>query len=204
MDKVTVLDRVVVLKQLCRLTELDLLQDILHPMDVGASFLGHESYVWYYVLGQHYRPKTLVEIGTRFGYSLRSMIYGSGQPVEAWCYDNEYDHEGSLQYVENFFRSRLPYSRFHPHRVNTRDLNSLGIPAEVDLAHVDAEHTERGSYEDCLLVRPYVRPGGVILVDDVGGEDGKHVKAGADRFCEEFGLQPVFLDNYRGVYLIHL
>ena len=202
MDDITMLKD---LKSRCP-TEETILRDILHPADKGADWLGHETYEWYYVLGQYFQPKRLIEIGTRFGYSLTAMCLGSNQKgIEVWSYDSERDCGGSCEYVANHYRQAKENNtldvRFNYTVVDTRNLKRLGLPDKVDLAHVDGDHSPRGCCEDACLVREWVRPGGVILIDDVK-EGG--VRFGADVFCERYKLTPQFLDCFRGLYVIRV
>jgi predicted O-methyltransferase YrrM len=191
------------LKACCSLTEDQILGDIVREVDHGAEFLGQETYVWYYVLGQYFRPKSILEIGTRYGYSLKCLVLGSGVAETIWSYDSEYDFVGSIDYVQRYFARHFPFIQLHAQKVNTRYLQLLPQVNKVDLAHVDADHSEQGSYEDCLLSLKLVRSGGVLLVDDMGfvGGDAR-ARAGADRFCRDVGLKPLFLHNFRGIYVI--
>jgi hypothetical protein len=200
-----IIEHIVKAKNNCLVTEDQLLADQVHPLDVGQSYLGKDTYVWYYAIGMAIRPKTILEIGTRFGYSLKCMALGSGQEnMDLWFFDSEYDYFGSINYVKNYFTRNAPLTRVTATKVNTRHLKEIVLDTKVNLAHVDGDHSEKGAYEDCCLCLPVIKSGGYLLVDDVGGENGKTVRAGADRFCQENGLKPEYLDCYRGMYVIQI
>lgn len=192
-------------------TEEQIVGPIAHSFDDRADFWGHQTYVWYWRIGKKYQPKTLVEIGTRFGYSLRAMFLGSiegygisrsvapppPRNLRAYTFDDERDHSGSNDYTRAHMAT-LGVDMI-PTKINTRELKSLNLPEQVDLGHVDGDHTTQGAYEDCGLVWEAIRPGGIMVVDDI---KAPLVKEGVDRWCAEKGIFPEYLECYRGLYLI--
>jgi predicted O-methyltransferase YrrM len=197
----SILEKLQKLKETCKLSEEDILREI-HNLDVGMPWMNKDTYIWYYILGQVFRPKTILEIGTRFGYSLRSMILGSEQTSEIWFYDSELDYEGSIQYVVDYFSGNFPNVLVNWTKINTRELKKLDVNQKVDLCHIDAEHSAKGCYEDCWLCYEILdKQSGVMLIDDVG--DNQEVRIGADKFCKEINVSPVYLDTYHGIYILN-
>jgi hypothetical protein len=184
-------------------TEEVLLADVLHPLDAEADWTRQGTYPWYWAIGRAFRPTSILEIGTRFGYSLASLIKGSERVARVVSYDMELDHAGSIDYVETYLHRRYPEIVVRSVRVDTQTLDALPvINALVDLAHVDADHSEEGCYRDCALAFVAICDGGWLVIDDVGAVAGDpRARRGADRFLLERGLVPIFVDSYRGMYL---
>lgn len=183
------------------LKEQDLIGSVIHPEDEGATYLGQDTYEIYHALGKTFKPKSFLEIGVRFGYSMRCMTLGSGVVETVYGIDSEYDYKGSLDYVRSHLTSLIP--NLNLHLIDSQTVDELPVSQMVDLAHVDACHSVIGCYHDCVLANKYLKLNGVMLVDDVG-TGGELVREGADRFCKEYGLTPYYLPSYRGMYIIPL
>lgn len=183
------------------ITETDVLAGIVHDLDRDAGWLKEGTYLWYRAIGRYLRPRSIVEIGTRFGYSLVAMIRGSGFVDRVKSYDWEYDHAGSIAYVEAMLHERYPKIAIDSVCVDTRTISTLGA-SSYDVGHVDGDHSEEGCYNDCGLAFGALAIGGVLIVDDVGGAGDPRARAGAQRFFRERALTPEFLDCYRGLYLV--
>jgi predicted O-methyltransferase YrrM len=181
--------------------EYHILKPVLHPSDWGLDFVVRGTYRVYYSVGQYFVPTTILEIGTRYGYSLHAMAAGSARPVRAYSYDVEEDR-GSSEWTKNHLG---PDVSFRYTVADTRLISGLELPEPIDLAHVDGDHSEQGCYEDLCLVHPHIRSGGVILVDDVGESDNfGGPRAAAMVFCREHKLTPQYLPSYRGMFLIRV
>jgi predicted O-methyltransferase YrrM len=184
-------------------TEEALLADVLHPLDAEADWTRQGTYLWYWAIGRALRPTSVLEIGTRFGYSLASLVKGSERVSRVVSYDMELDHVGSIDYVEDYLRKQHTKIAVRSVRVDTRTLDALpAVDGPIDLAHVDADHSEEGCYHDCTLAFAVLCDGGWLVIDDVGAAEGDpRARRGADRFLREHGLAPIFVDAYRGMYL---
>ena len=184
------------------LTDPLVLGDIVRPGDARAPWVtGANNYVWFHLVGAYYRPRRVLEIGTRFGYSLWAVLKGAGlsDVAEVTCYDAEVDDDHEpLAFVERWFARRGIQVRAN--RDDTRLLTALDVPTPVDYALVDADHSEAGCYHDCELAWACVRPGGVLAVDDT--EPGGEVRAAAERFCRARGVPWAHLPTYRGLTLV--
>lgn len=182
------------LRDECPFTESDLLAPILHVSDAGADWIDRGTYPTYWAVGAYLQPATVAEVGVRYGYSLHSMLKGSGKVQYAVGFDNEYDFAGSNDYA----LSKLPLKTSIVN-VDTQKAESLNLARKVDLFHVDATHSEDGTFRECQLAWKWVKPGGHLLVDDVLADT---VKAGVERFCAEVIATGVFIPCYRGLQLI--
>lgn len=192
-ETLTIADEIARLVSECLFTESDLLAPVLHPSDAGSDWINRGTYPTYWAVGKLLEPASIAEIGVRYGYSMHSMMKGSGKVRYAIGFDNEYDFKGSNQYVAGKVKP------LNVQLLDTQAVKELPMSRPVDLFHVDATHTADGTYHDCKLAWKYVKPGGMLLIDDVSAES---VKTGADRFCGELGLTPEFIACYRGMYLV--
>jgi predicted O-methyltransferase YrrM len=190
--------RIVENERIAALTEEQILGDSIQPSDVGQPWMNRDSYRFYHAIGMTFKPETLLEIGVRFGYSIKSMAIGSGRLKMAYGFDSEYDLEGSLEIARKNLVPVVPDLRLV--KCDTQTVNTLGLTDLVDVAHVDAWHTNDGCYHDCLLAEQCLKDGGILLIDDVG--DNEHVRECADRFCRERNLVPQLLNCYHGMYVV--
>lgn len=193
----TLIEAIYAHREAADLTEEALLGE-LHPLDVGQPWMGKGTYEMYYTIGARTCPLSILEIGVRFGYSLYCMCKGSYYINKIYGFDNEYDLEGSLEVART--RLRDWEGSLHLFKIDTQRAHSLPVDGTVDLAHIDGWHTEDGVYHDCQLVKPHLKKGSFLLIDDVGDNDA--VKAGADRFLAEHGLTPGYIDCHHGMYLV--
>jgi SAM-dependent methyltransferase len=69
----------------------------------------------------------------------------------------------------------------------TIDANLADFPAQVDLVHVDGDHTKLGVENDCRLLLPLVRAGGIACFHDYG-QEAFAVKAVVDDICADWTL----------------
>lgn len=186
------------------LTDADVLGDLVQPSDRDSDYiLAGGNYVYWYQIGAAFRPRRIVEIGTRYGYSMRAITYGASHPprdLDITVFDNEscYGTPEPLTVFEEYFKSRLDITRLRINRVDTQTLTTLGLSG-VDLAVVDADHSEQGCYHDCGLAFDVLRPGGILVVDDTLPGC---VRDATERFCRERGLEFAFLSSLRGVHII--
>lgn len=192
---------IIELKKNCKLTDLDVIGDLLQPMDKGADFVtGDNNYVWFYLIGKYFRPKAIVEMGTRFGYSMKAFVNGAHHlpgKYSLWSFDNECDGI-KLDIFEDYFRTHLKIKDVRINRFDTGKISSLALK-NIDLCFVDALHTTEGCYHECELGFNSLKSGGVLVVDDVNYNE---IRAGVEKFCGERGLSYSYLPSLRGIYLI--
>lgn len=107
------------------------------------------------------RPKAILEIGTYTGYSALCLAEGLSPDGELITIDKN-DELAGIQ--ERYF-TRSPYGS-QIKRLTGLALEVLpGIDKVFDLVFIDADKTEYPQYFEQVL--PKVRPGGVILLDNV-------------------------------------
>lgn len=186
-------------------TDRDVLGALIQSQDKWQDFVaGDDNYVWWHLLGYHFCPRRVLEIGTRFGYSLWSIVSGSGwgpSDVSMVVFDAECDPgtKNPLDVCRKWFRDH-DYENLTLMRGDTQKMTNFDFQPPFDLAVVDADHSAGGCYHDMGLVLPVVRPGGVIVVDDTA--PGGEVRAGCERFCADKQLPYVYVPTLRGVHLV--
>lgn len=185
------------------LTDPWVLEGLIQPVDAEAEWvIGRNNYVFFYLVGRYFRPLRIIEIGTRFGYSLWAVVKGADRQrrdTEITIYDAELDADKEpLKVCENWFRAH-EINNLHIHRQNTQSIDKLTVPHPVDLATVDANHSEAGAYWDCCLAWEVLKPGGVLIIDDTNPGS---VQRAAERFAAEKGVAWGFLPSLRGIHLL--
>lgn len=162
-----------------------------------------------------YKPKTILEIGTRYGYSFCAMLDTVDTIEHAVSIDmeNESDYGGTpgaflkaqknLRKLKNSGRwPNLQTLKFV--NCNTQKVNQLDIkfPA-IDLAYVDGDHSFVGCLHDLNLVLPLMSPNGIILVDDV---DWCLLKLPVDSWLKVNGFTHEYYpdESGRGRYVIKI
>jgi predicted O-methyltransferase YrrM len=132
------------------------------------------------------RPQTVVEIGVFGGKSLVPMAYalkalGTGgviHGIDPWCSmasaegqdgsNEEYwanlDHDSILSDLENKIGVFNLTNQIELVRATSED----AAPIEnIDILHVDGNHSNDASYYDICKWGPLVRKGGMIIFDDI-------------------------------------
>lgn len=178
-----------------------LIGDALSEIDRGTDFAsaGTNYYSWYYTIGYIRRPRVVVEIGTRFGYSILSMFTSSESKERlemVHCFDNESDVAGSIATASENFRAASI-----PHRItlaNTQYMQSLQISG-ADICHIDGDHSESGCFHDCILGWETLSDGGCLIIDDAKFYP---VAAGTSAFLLKVNRHAQFFPSLRGMYLV--
>lgn len=184
------------------LTDRDVLGDLVQPGDKFCDFVaGDDNYVWWHGLGEILKPRRVVEIGTRFGYSLHCLTHARpGVELTLFSFDAEVDHypdgRKPLAVAEAWFAGLL--ADFRVVRADTRKMKTLGVFG-CDVGVVDGDHSEAGCYHDMGLVHAAVNPGGWVVVDDTSPGPVRH---GCERYCREHGLEWAYLPSLRGIHLV--
>lgn len=182
-------------------SDASLIGSALHDIDRGADFAssGTNCYVWHYLIGYQLQPKIVVEIGTRFGYSLLSMFRSpeSRKRLEmVYCFDNESCVTGSATYAtQHLSASGIPHTITI---CDTQQLSQLPV-SDADLCHVDGDHSESGCYHDCRIAWDALREGGHLIVDDAKYYS---VASGVSKFLLDIGKSAEFYPSLRGFYMI--
>lgn len=109
------------------------------------------------------RPRTVLEIGTFTGYS--ALALAAGLADEAQLHTVEIDDE--LEDIARSFFGRSPHgSKIRLHIGPALEIvPALGL--SFDLVYIDGDKREYPDYYRMLMDTPLVRPGSVILADNV-------------------------------------
>ncbi len=158
---------------------------------------------------QKIEATTIVEIGVWGGKSLIPMAYalkmqGKGKiyGIDPWsnaesivgvknssnlAYWSQIDHEGVYQsLVQNLERFDLK-PQVELIRMSSEKAAPIG---EIDLLHIDGNHSDITSYLDVTKWAPLVRSGGWIVVDDISWfENGEYTQAESVQWLDEHCLR---------------
>lgn len=119
-------------------------------------------YVFLYKLAQTMKAKTIVELGVQTGRSTAHFACGApnarviGIDIELW------DMDEILQRCPNIKLIKKP----------SQDVDLKTQPGPIDILFIDSDHSYEQVKKEWELYRPLMRPGGVILVDDIYWSDG--------------------------------
>jgi hypothetical protein len=154
-----------VIKDQCEIDWLPALRRILHEKDQDCRLYTSDStYVTYYGIGSILKPKSLLEVGVRFGYSLASLACGAGLKSQVFGIDEESYEVESNSYATNALKllgiEALIYSS------PSRDFDVAGRIglSSIDLIHIDGDHTASGALRDLLH---YSQFSNRLLIDDI-------------------------------------
>jgi len=146
----------------------DLIPEDIFIQDIGNP--EHDEYIksgncyeHYYDLAKKYNPKSILEIGTRYGYSLCSMVAGSMDTVEyveGWD-DNSYNPK-SIEFARINLTHILGYTNAYSFKcINSHNVKILD--RQFDLVHVDGDHGYYGKLQDLDLIKNNCK---VVIIDD--------------------------------------
>jgi hypothetical protein len=191
-----------------RMTDLDIIGDILQGMDAGADWCeSNKNYVWYYALGHSFgHAKSLAEIGVRFGYSLHSVMKGirsvSGHELRVFGFDNESYVQGSNAIAMKNL------TRFKNAIIDIRTVNSMqdGITVlnNIDIFSIDGDHTYTGTMRDMEMALPMLSYDGILVVDDITGiPESPEIKRACRDFARNNKLAYFLVPTYRGMYIMY-
>lgn len=155
-----------------------------------------DHYELFYAISKYYDPDSILEIGTRNGYSLYSLIMGSDYIQNVVGYDKE--EEFSVATRENL-ASRIPVGvNLKIETVDTQEVKDLDD--NYRMIHVDGDKSFNSTYHDLKLTRGKCR---VVLVSDFYSE--RSVRDATQRFVydnKERIKQTHVIESLRGIYII--
>lgn len=160
---------------------------------------GKACYEYYYRVGEFYKPKSILEIGVRFGYSLLTLIKGSGHVSFAEGWDTEEYVPESNSTAGKLIYSRVPATtEIYLNRVDSQQVHKLND--FYDLISVDGNHDEDPTYHDLSLTVGHCK---VVIIDDYDFLGS--VTRGVNRFIEEYSEaieKWCYLPSFRGTIVI--
>lgn len=196
-------DQLLQLRAECNLTDRDVIGGLFQFMDEGKDFVsGSDNYVWFYLIGKLVRPRVIAELGSRFGYSMKCFVEGAGHPPEEMvvrAFDAECDGIKTLHVFEDYFRKALRIQNIKITKADTQSLKTLWMDGQADLCMVDGMHTVKGCLHECRLAWEALKPGGVMVIDDL---DNQMVVDGFHRFCSEVGAKYEMIPSLRIIAVV--
>lgn len=204
------------IEQFRRGTDAEIIGTAKQP---GDDFVDtHETYTWYRAIAAAKASKRIMELGVRYGYSAIAMLKGADlagmNDVRYIGVDDEADGIASNSIALKNIAGSFPWvceSNLNSHckilKINTRNfdavnasINDVGVGV-CDLIHIDGDHSPEGIVSEIAIAKTWISPNGVILIDDI---DAQHIKNAADKLCEEYGIIPMHIPTYHGMYLIDM
>lgn len=142
------------------------------------GFLHHGAALFNLV--RDHRPERMVEVGTYFGKSAVPLArllrgwYGSLVCIDLWAgVDGLERMDATAAHLERNGLTNVTLVRGASVNVAAR------FPAgSVDALYLDGSHQEQDVVDDLHAWARVVRPGGLIMGDDYGGQPGQRVTAG--------------------------
>ncbi len=141
-----------------------------NPLLVPAT-TEENYYQMFFALAAALQPRSYLEIGTRFGYSLVAVARGAASLEHVVSCDLEtYDNPHALtsqQIAERNLRASGYRGKARFLADDSRRLPQYVAGNRFDLILVDGDHTYEGCCSDILTCYPLLSPGGVLMVDDL-------------------------------------
>ncbi len=185
-----------------------LIDDVAFP--VGDRYPGEifsNYFFWYTALVKRYRPKRILEIGVRYGYTGIAFCWTALEmgidEIEYLGVDDESYHARSCDRANANLRQVVPLANATALRWNSFD----GLPPNCgtfDLIHIDGNHDDFGVLNDLQICWPVLNEGGVIVLDDY---QMPGIQRGVNNWLSIFDGSPEVIeiqevDTERGHFLI--
>lgn len=184
--------------------EFDL--NIICPDDPTASPQRVEQYKEYYKIKykicKEFNPCVIAEIGVRAGYSAWSFLQAC--PTAKYIgIDADNGKHGGFGGEDGTF-SKWAKKILEPYqcqflKIDTQKTDNLGI-TNVDMFHIDGDHTAEGVQHDLDLAFTSLNDNGVIVVDDI--DYIPPVKEGVSKWLSKTQLEFKYIESLRGEFII--
>ena len=146
---------------------------VLHPEDTHPwNFRTPEFYEEYrlkYALAKLIQPRSILEVGVRFGYSAQSFLFAA--PTATYIgLDKDEPSWGPYKGVPRHWahavlRARYPDIELCTWGIDTQTENARDLLLmKFDMVHIDADHSFAGALHDMQTFWPFCRR--VMIVDD--------------------------------------
>ena len=170
--------------------QLDYVRNEIHQ-GLRIDGAGSSSWVSWDALRSLNDITTYLEIGTREGSSLYNMVLSNSDSlkeihiVDTW--ESEYggSGRGSHDHIAELLTEMNYSGAVVFHDGSSHDiLPSLELENHFDAIYVDGDHSYEGGLNDLNNVLPLVKPGGVILFDDIAHPSHLDLEDAFDKFVE--------------------
>jgi len=150
-----------------------LLDDLPHILDKDRQEYWWKlpnNYSFFYGLGKCLMPRSYLEIGTRYGYSLVSIFLGAEETLNQITSIDLQDYEEESQ---NYAKDNLLTKGYKgQYEFLVGSSHDPKIREEVkgrlyDLVFVDGDHSYEGAMKDIIYYWNNVAPRGLMIIDDV-------------------------------------
>lgn len=176
------------------------------PQDTFVDI--HETYTWYRAIGAAKAPQSILEMGVRYGYSAIALIKGAKwagvDDVKYVGVDCEYDgivsNDIALGSIRDIGGVTAKIINKNTSKLNAVNEEIIG-EGVFDIVHIDGDHSPNGVKNELSIAKTWCRPSGLILIDDI---DTPCVKEIADQFCAEYGIVPLVIPTFHGMYLVDI
>lgn len=147
-----------------------------HPVVLAHRQKGDEHVVsledpryfgYFAAVAREVRPKTIVEMGVRFGYSALALLHGQGGTANYFGIDAMLDGCKHTNEIARVAIKQATTGSVEISEANTIDVRPTDLPA-ADLVVVDADHVNPD--RELKIAQAILKPHGVILIDDVNVE----------------------------------
>lgn len=147
---------------------------VLHPEDTHPwNFRTPEFYEEYrlkYALAKLIQPRSILEVGVRFGYAANSFLLAA--PTATYLgLDVDEPSWGPYKGVPRLWAETTLRARYHGALISTLSVDTQKahkyanwVPQIFDMIHIDADHSYRGALHDMQTFWPFCRR--VMVVDD--------------------------------------
>jgi predicted O-methyltransferase YrrM len=139
-----------------------------------STWIGLETIA--YEIVAHFKPKTVVELGSYGGFSTCALGLALSRAVpgsKLYAVDTWQGDAQTGGYDEDVYQDFLTKRRalglediIVPMRMTFAEARKK-IPSEIDLLHIDGWHTFKAVSNDFKMFRPMVARGGIVMFHDV-------------------------------------
>jgi len=170
--------------------------------DLGECGFNDFCFEAYYAIGYLFRPRTVLEIGTRRGYSLVALCKGHKDTQYVLSCDNESYIEGSQKIaLDNLMKSGYCGEKdFMIMSSLGDDFKKYVKDKKFDFVHIDGAHDKSDVLRDLELGYSLLTKDGVMLVHDT--KYILDVAQAVKEFVETNKVDMIEIDMYRGGVLI--
>lgn len=166
------------------------------------SYLTSDLYPVYRDIVAGARPKSILEIGCRYGYSLGVALDAYDGIERAVAVDIVDDPAAYIPGPDGAYRTaqrnvqemqragRWPGARFEFYELNTQLVSSLPFQGPFDLVYVDGDHSVEGMLHDLALALPLLSESGIIVVDDMDWMP--YLSEPAKQFARDAGMETTY------------